>query len=421
MKILVFPHDLGIGGSQINAIDIAAALQRRGHSLIVFGRSGALNSHIDRLGLEFVEAPQPRHRPTPTITRALAKLVIERRLEVLHGYEWPPALECHLAARSTSAIAVSTVMSMSVAPFIPKRMPMLVGTAEILATEQETGRSRAELLEPPVDLEQNNPFADVGVDEFRRRWGVTQESFVVVVVTRLAVELKLEGLLSAIKAVGFLARDVPVTLLIVGDGAAREQVEADAAAANASSGRRSVIVAGQLTDPRAAYAAADVVLGMGSSALRALAFAKPLIVQGEKGFWELLTPESLPLFLHQGWFGVGPGIEHGTAKLIGLLRFLIADAATRCALSDFSLKTVEDRFSLAHAAELQERFYDRALAEPSRPTLTDDATAVGKFVVHQLARRASQLFGAVAIDDFNSGVSNRLRAAPDLNSAETRR
>lgn len=421
MKILAFPHDLGIGGSQINAIDIAAALQRRGHSLLVFGRSGALNEHIDRMGLEFIEAPRPRHRPTPAITRALAKLVTERRIQVLHGYEWPPALECALAARTTSAVAVSTVMSMSVAPFIPKRMPMLVGTAEILATEQKTGRFRAALLEPPVDLEHNNPSIDVGVDDFRRRWGLTQESFVVVVVTRLAVELKLEGLLAAIKAVNVLARELPVTLLIVGDGAAREQVEADAAAANASSGRRSVIIAGQMTDPRAAYAVADVVLGMGSSALRALAFAKPLIVQGEKGFWELLTPESLPLFLHQGWFGVGPGVEHGTAKLIGLLRALIADADRRRALSDFSLKTVEDRFSLAHAADLQERFYEKALAEPSRPTVADDAAAGGKFIAHQLARRARQLVGSVAIDDFNSDVSQRLRSAPGLPLVETRR
>ena len=93
--------------------------------------------------------------------------------------------------------------------------------------------------------------------------------------------------------------------MIVGDGAARAEVEEAAAAANARAGRRVVVLAGQLGDPRPAYAAADVVLGMGGSALRGMAFGKPLMVQGEGGFWELLTPESAPMFLRQGWYGIG--------------------------------------------------------------------------------------------------------------------
>ena len=31
-----------------------------------------------------------------------------------------------------------------------------------------------------------------------------------------------------------------------------------------------------------------------------MAFGKPLIVQGERGFWELLTPDTAPVFLRQG-------------------------------------------------------------------------------------------------------------------------
>ena len=52
-------------------------------------------------------------------------------------------------------------MSMAVAPFIPKSMPILVGTQEILKAEQEFGRTLAALLEPPVDLDANNPSVDV--------------------------------------------------------------------------------------------------------------------------------------------------------------------------------------------------------------------------------------------------------------------
>ncbi len=66
---------------------------------------------------------------------------------------------------------------------------------------------------------------------------------------------------------------------------------------------------GQMTDPRDAYAAADIMLGMGGSALRAMAFAKPLVVQGERGYWRLLTPESLDFFLDKGWYWLGDGSD----------------------------------------------------------------------------------------------------------------
>jgi L-malate glycosyltransferase len=402
VKILVFPHDLEIGGSQINAIEIAAAVQQRGHEVVMFGKKGALNTRITELGLEFIESPRPSHRPTPAIVGALKNLIRSRGFEVLHGYEWPPTLECALAARKTPAVAVSTVMSMAVAPFIPKRLPLMVGTANILAAEQNFGRTRTELLEPPVDLAANNPGIDVGVETFRRRWGLESSSFVVSTVTRLAVELKLEGLLSAIEAAGSVAHQIPVQLFIAGSGPARSIVEEAADEVNRRAGRRVVVLAGQLDDPRAAYAAADLVLGMGGSALRAMSFAKPLVVQGEQGFWELLTPESLPLFLQQGWFGSGAGAETGAGMLAGLLVDVYRNPDRRRELSAFGLATVTRRFSLARAAEVQEACYGRALQERVEVQVRNDLGAAGRLVAHQVAQRTRQLLGSAAEDDFNA-------------------
>ncbi|MDF2491460.1 MAG: glycosyltransferase, partial [Microbacterium sp.] len=70
----------------------------------------------------------------------------------------------------------------------------------------------------------------------------------------------------------------------MGDGPARAEIEQRAAAVNAECGEGTVVVTGNLDDPRPAYAAADIALGMGGSALRALAYGAPLIVQGEHGF-----------------------------------------------------------------------------------------------------------------------------------------
>ena len=54
MKVLVYPHDLGMGGSQTNATELAAAVRQFGVECTVFGRPDTLNARIAELGLDFV-------------------------------------------------------------------------------------------------------------------------------------------------------------------------------------------------------------------------------------------------------------------------------------------------------------------------------------------------------------------------------
>ena len=268
MKIRVYPHDLGMGGSQTNAIELAAAVRDLGAETLVFGQPGVLVERIRELGLEYVESPDPGRRPSLSMAVHLRTLTRDRGIDVLHGYEWPPSLECVAASarfgRSSGPVAVSTVMSMSVPPFIPTTTSLVVGTEQIAALERARGRDRVSVVEPPVDLLFNVPPAEGVIAAFRHRWHLTPERPLLVCVTRLAHELKAEGLRSAIAAVsGPLAARRP-QLLIVGDGPARAEIAAAAATVNAQAGPDTVILTGELLDPRVAYAAADVVVGMGS-------------------------------------------------------------------------------------------------------------------------------------------------------------
>ena len=327
----MYPHDMDMGGSQLNAIELAARTRALGHDVVVYGRPGALVAKVVELGLEFIEAPDPSIRPSPAVVRDLTRLVRAHELDVLHGYEWPPGLECYLAARVTSAVSVTTVMSMAVAPFLPRLAPLVVGTEQIAHSERGVGRSRVSVLEPPVDLADNRPGA--GGPLTSSDW-VRDDRPTVVIVSRLAPELKLEGILTAVDAMELVNATVPARLLVVGDGSARAEVETRAARVNAAVRPGTVVLTGEVLDPRPAYDLADVTIGMGGSALRALAFAKPLVVQGEEGYFRLLTPDSLPEFLWQGWYGRG-GPDRPAAQLAGLIVDLLGSPATRSELGDF--------------------------------------------------------------------------------------
>ena len=126
------------------------------------------------------------------------------------------------------------------------------------------------------------------------------------------------------------------------------------------------MLTGELADPRPAYAAGDILLGMGGSALRAMAFAKPLVVLGELGFALPVTPETVDTFLWQGFYGLGDG-DRRPEGLADLLRPLLADPARRGELGAFARQWVEGRFSLVAAGERQEQLYGEWLTGHTAP------------------------------------------------------
>lgn len=393
MRILVYPGVMEVGGSQINAIELAHQATLDGHDVVLFGPDGDLVTLVGDLGLEYFRSPQEGRWPSPRNMAALERLVVDRRIDVVHGYEWGPSLDLAFGPhRSLGTPLVTTVLSMDVPEHIPRHEPLVVGTRRLLE-QQRAMRRRVHLIEPPIDTVLNAPGR--GGRDARARLGLAPDDLVVAVVCRLTTDLgKVDGVLDAIEVVGRLAESRPVRLLVVGTGPAAGRVAERAAAVNAVHAGRAerggpvVVVTGQLLDPRPAYDAADVVLGMGGSALKGMAFGKPVVVQGDRGRWRALEPETLAGFLHGGWMCTGTGdgreLEHA-------LETLLSDAGARAARGDLGRRVVLDTYGLAAAARRQEQVYDDAVAR--RPTaaqrrdaLLRCAVDVGKFKV-ALARQ----------------------------------
>ena len=355
MRLLVYPHDLSIGGSQINAIDLAASAAEAGHDVIVYGIPGPLVDYIERKGLRFIPARPLRYRPAPSRIAQLMAIAAREKIDLIHCYEWPPCLDAYYGAGLVLGTPIlCTVLSMQVTPYVPKSVPLIMGTAELGDTARMTHRADVWVLEPPIDTEADSPLVDG--TSFRRSRGVGESEILVVSVSRLALDLKLDALVRAIDAVDLLASRYAVRLVLVGDGAARGALEARGEAVNKRHGRSVVQLAGSLLDPREAYAAADIVVGMGSSALRALSIGRPVVVQGERGFSDVFEPSTYDMFLRQGFYGLADD-EPGAARLAAQVERLIVDPALRGQLGAFGREVATTRFGLRRAAEIQLGIY----------------------------------------------------------------
>lgn len=408
MRIIVYPHAMEIGGSQLNAVQLAGAVRDRGHEVIVVAEPGPLVDVVTDLGLEHVPIPLRRRRPSLGVAGLLTRLVARRSVDVVHGYEWPPAVEAFYGPRlRLGTPLLATIMSSSVVPFLPRPIPLLVGTEQLQYSARDAGYPRVNLMEPPVDTDRDRPgVTGTAAAEFRARYAPDPTLPLAVLVCRLVPDLKRESLLTACGAIEELAgAGMPTQLVIVGDGPVRDELAARAEQANLRAGRRLVVLAGELADPRPAYDAADVVLGMGGSALRALSFGKPLVVVGEHGFSELLTERTAPMFLSDGWYGLGPGSLGGhTTGMRRSLATVLDDPVLRAELGAYGRELVLTRFSLRAAAETQEDEYRQAIAGVlPRGRLTGDATrSAAGLLRYKVNRKISRWRGTVAVDDANA-------------------
>lgn len=375
MRILVYPHELIIGGCPIIAIDLAAAVAEAGHEPLIYGVPGPLTEYVARKGLPFVAAHPLKYRPAPNRIVQLARLARRRGIDVIHAYEWPPCLDAYFLAHIVDGVPlVCTVLSMTVSPLVPPSVPLIVGTPELHEKVRRERSGPVSVLEPQVNTEADHP--SVSGSAFRDRFGVGPAELLVVAVSRLSIEDKLDALVRTVDAVASIAARLPARLIIVGTGAAARHLGARAQSVNRRMGREVVTMAGSMLDPRPAYAAADVVVAMGSSALRGMAFGKPVVVQGERGFSMVAEPATRDHLLRGGFFGIGQD-PVGAEALTRQIEELLTCGDRRRELGRFGRDTVVELFSLQSAATAVLAVYQDAMTgRPARRLLAREALTV---------------------------------------------
>lgn len=376
MKVIVCPHELVIGGSPINAIDLAAAVGEFGHEAIIYAPPGPLIDYIASKGLRYFPAKTARYRPALNNILALASLARSEKAQIVHAYEWPACLDAVLGPGILCGCQIiSTVLSMGLDPILPRITAMIVGTEELASEARTRQLGPVSLMEPPIDTDRDSPV--VRGDEFRRQHGVAPQQPLIVTVSRLAIDLKLDALMDAIAAAHILAKTWPVRLIIVGEGKAGSSLRARAATVNEHHRREVVTFAGASLDPRPAYAAADIVVGMGMSSLRALSHEKPVVVQGEKGFNAPFDADHEPFFLRHGFYGIGDG-SPGGPRLAEHLSRLLSSPEQRALIGRRGRQIVVERFSLRAAARRLAEIYETTAARRvSRSALLPDALRSG--------------------------------------------
>lgn len=386
MKLLVSAQRLQIGGTQTNAIEMAAALRdQHGFDVVFWAASGPMVNLVRQKKLRYVEAPDVRVHPSLSRMKALERLLAKEKPDLIHAWDWWQGLDAYLMGYLAHRVPLLVSdMMLELTRVLPTSLPTTFGTPMVVDAAAKAGWHNAHLLLPPVDIDKNAPGIVDG-STFRRAIGLENEDIAIVVISRLAVG-KTESITQAIEVVRDLPQESRLRLVVVGDGSERGSLEQIAAKCNAHLGRRAVILTGSIIDPRPAYAAADIVIGMGGSALRGMAFAKPVIIVGEPGFAKVFSPYTRAAIHSTGMYG-WRDLDPSTRRLKAALTELATmDSAARFNLGQFGREYVVSNYSLDVVTEGFARLC-RAAAQVDRSPLLTEAWSFSRCAYYYLRER----------------------------------
>jgi len=388
LTVLVHLNSLGLGGTQINAVDLAGQLRGCGVESILLGARDTIPdgpSMIEIAAAKDIEIHL--YDPAATVfarARQVTAVARQHRVDLVHVYGswgggarptyWGPS-------RFGRTPWVQTVYEMSVSAKIYRHMPMIVGTG-YQRDEQQDRPGRTILISPPVDLSENHPDVCDHL-QFRTAHNI-DDGPLLVIVSRLDSSMKSVPIRVAIAAMRVLA-PAGATLAIVGTGDNVAALQAQADAVNDELGRDAVLLVGPMSDPRPAYAAADVMLGMGGSAARTLAFAKPLVVQGEAGWSALFEPASAEV-LARSSFWSADAVADPAARLASTIVPLLADSALRAELGRFGRAFAQEHFALTTMADKLNDFYRTVPGDYTSREWLADLPVEGRTLAAKLVR-----------------------------------
>lgn len=369
LRVLVLLNVFEIGGTQLNAIDLASQLRHHGVDSQLFAYS--VGASTEALLQEYAKsrgetiASLPRQNKGLVSTRQISDLARSHSADLIHVFGYSDLIHysfwggCALGRRPM----VMTIYEMYIPSGIPRHQRMIVGTRQL--AEDQAGRpGGVELISPPVDIERDDRLL-VDCEPFLAEHGLSDTALRVGIISRLDTIMKARAVADAITAVGELSAQTPVQLVVVGSGDAEAHLRALAHSVNRTRGWDCVKFTGALSDPRPAYASSDVVVGMGGSAARALSFGRPLVVSGENGWYRTFEPTSATRLFRDSFWSL-ERMADPVGSLRACLSPLLADPSKRRDLGMFGRQFAADNFALSEMAKKTAHIYRAARQDKAR-------------------------------------------------------
>ena len=365
MKIAQVNLQADYGGAEAHVGLLARGLRARGHDVrLLCHPRGRLGKEAAQEGLR-TQSLLVRNQLSPTAALRMAALLRRDRPDVLHLHT-PKDYLCGVAAgwlAGVKAIVLTRHMLLPLKPLMRKvyaradAVICLNGSLQTLLHQQGLPLSKLPLLYGAIDtLPFTMPQDPSAVCRLRREWGIEPETVAFGCVGRLVNGKGQEVLLEAFAQCRARYDNLPLALVLVGDGPKRAELEAQAQQLGIANGTRFV---GFRSDIPLVLAALDVVTVPSTgtellplSVMEAMAAGCAVIASHNGGASEIITNPDMGLLVPPGDIGA----------LRDALHCLAADADLRRHMGRAGAARAQSQFALPRLLDQTEFLYARLLA-----------------------------------------------------------
>lgn len=362
--VLQIVPELHTGGAERTAVDVAARLVDEGWRAIVLSEGGRLVDELKATGAEHRDFPARTKNPAKlwANARALAEIVRDEDVDILHARSRAPAWSAYRAARQAGVPFVTTYHGAynqksrlkGLYNSVMARGDVVIAnsgyTADLIRTRHPFAADRIVTIHRGTDL---TAFAEPDVPEraaaLRRAWDVPDGARIVLQLARLT---GWKGQAVLIEALARLSDRPDWVAVLAGDAQGREDYLASLEARIDALGLRGrALLPGHCADVPAAMAAADTVVvasvepeAFGRAAVEAQAAGRPLIVSDIGAVGETVASPPLVSGAERTGWKVPPADPQALADCLGTV--LDLSEQERAALAGRAGAHVRANFSL---------------------------------------------------------------------------
>ena len=392
--MLIVTPSLHAGAADAGTVQLVRILASAGHHAIVASSGGRLVDQVTAAGATFIAMNLVSTNPAVILRNAMAmaRIVRERRCDLIHAHARAPGWSAYFAARRTRVPFFTSCYKGFREQNLLKRLYNSVivrgdrviassdQIAELIVERYRTPWERIAVIPASIDLERFDParVSPERIDAVRNAWGVAQNTRVILVVGRMVRRKGHHVVVDAVRRLKDMGlRDF--LCVFVGEDQGKSRYSGELWDLVLTSGTAEVIrMAGPTEDLPAALGAATAVVnaaiqpeGLQRAILEASAMARPVVVSDlGAGPDVVLAPPAVPEERMTGLrFSAGDPVALATA----LLRLFSLPEPARTAIGARGRAWVLANFNARAATEPTLRLYSEIFRNDHPPVALNAA------------------------------------------------
>ena len=370
MRVLILVEIASLGGHPILALTTGRELARRGHEVHFAGGDGPLADEI-RKGFPFYKLTYYydygkretyfRWRSLETFWE-LSRLTTEIKFDQIHCFDARSYILATILG-ILKKIPVTCTLCGYLAPFynLPLSEKMIVFSQEQRDKLNKVFRwneKNIEVIDSRLDMGQFRYGEKEEVSKLYKDYNLDPESKNIIMITNFLgpkVEA-IKGVIEAIRPILGEFSDVRL-ILIGGRGAYFERAKEAGEEINRELGRKSVAFTGSVVNAYRFLPLAYIVMGVGRSAFEGMAYMKPTLIVGEKGYAGTVREENIKEISYYNFSGRNNREKVPPDELAKEIRRLLTDSEYYEGVRYFGLKFLREHIDIKAGIERIEKVY----------------------------------------------------------------